>query len=341
MKSIKNIAIDPGAWAGKLYPGGDPNSVTVVRNVFGEVTEQLYGETLPGLRFEQPWSFSSDEYALRFGGEPITPQDPAWLESKEFAQIMFSLFAKAGIKNGETLESIIAIPINEYSVKDKSGNRIYVDALKKRWTGPQTFQCVGKAPVSFTMAEPKITMQGLAAAIHFAYGPKGQDIHVDALKHGRVFVCDCGGRDMNTALFDHFGTVDGWTRTFREVGFWKIVEEVQTHLQHSYGVVVNKPKLSEALTQEQTVKGKKGYFIFRNNRWIDLTTVTNDLIAYYGRQQCQKLASLPGDIPVMLLCGGTGEKFLPYYQEFRSQFQLIPFPRYATVLGAYRMRFTE
>lgn len=341
------VAIDPGSYTAKFYPGGVPESGVECRNVFGQVNQHQFGNEPPDFRFCQPWEFSSDQYALRYGGEPTTKQDPAWLLSPEFSQVMYTLLAKAKIQDGATLVPTFAVPIED--------KKRYADELKAQWTGKHTYCLVGQEPVTVTFEAPMVTQQGIAAAIYYALDGNGKIVY-DILEKD-VFVVDCGERDVNFCLLRGMIDDENLTGTLRGMGFWNVVYDVSKWLKREHDISLNPVQLSEYINHPKTlyIDGKgnlhenqynetwdpvEGCFLFWKDQWIDLTKQVKKYTEQYGRQQVDAISKLklPETVTTCLICGGNAERFLPYYQEFRSIFQPLPWPRYASVIGAYLLR---
>lgn len=328
--NIPIISIDPGSRDGKLYPGGDiTDRMVVARNVFGQINEHRFsGAHIPDFRFEEPWAFSSDAYALKYGGEPTTKQDPSWLISKEFEQIVFTLLAKAKIQDGNIYKPVFVIPIDDW--------RQYIDPLKERWTGKHSFKLYGQDPVHFEFDEPDITMQATAAAIHWARNGAGEWIH--NLLEMDVAVVDCGARDVNIARLNGMIEVRESSHTLRNMGWWDVVYRVGEWLNQEYSIRVNPLKLAEAceIRLAPTEISWEGPQLFWDDRWIDLSQKVDEYTAYYGRMQIAEFQKIiPKDVQTLLICGGNAFRFLPYYQQVRSSFQLIDFASYASCLGGY------
>jgi hypothetical protein len=346
------VSIDPGTGNHKVYRGGDPQNkgVTKAKNAIGKAGDRLLsdGHDLP-IRMKsiegRNKPYSADEYALEYGGIASTTQDRDCIESLNVERGIMAALAKSGIKNGDKLAPIFCIPISEFAVKDKqTGKRPHVQYLKERWIGEHTFTVWGKEQVRFEFTDPKVTMQGIAAAYHYAFSTDGKVCH--DITQEDVFLVDTGKRDANYAWIhkgnnsydDYTGTLDGmsWSGVIKEVNLWLSAEYGTqfTDLEVEYACMRKRPY------QDERGESREGFYIFWKEH-IDLDEILQDNIATAARKQTDQISSYPLDkAPHLLLCGAPAVHFLPYYQQnLDSRFKLIsPFYDIATVLGGYHVR---
>jgi hypothetical protein len=315
----RKFAIDFGFRYTKVFPGGKLTACRKIPTAIGDATAHNM-EISAGHVFENAYGiaggFSGGVYAVKYGGYPTNRQDRGWFSDPSFFKMFYTVCAEMCVQAGDELDIALCIPIN-----DKES----APAIRQLLEGDHEYTLRGQPPVSFRVTNVFITLQGIAAFFHYALNMNGEPIV--NLEEQKTYLLECGGNTLHEVMFDGLVDLTEGTKTHYHMGFWQVINEVYDWLRAEHGITM--PLLQVADCVE-----RRSFFLDGN---IDLTDIVTDLSMSLAQKHRDLISShdLRG-FQSLQVGGGTGEIFFEEYRKVNPRFELLPFPQFANVIGAYK-----